>query len=161
MLHHISISVKNPQHVANVMAEIMHGKVVPFSPNPGAYMMLVGDEFGTGIEFYPLGSELIPDVWQGQVGFQINEHPANYTSVHAAISVPLSVEEIELIGAREGWRVLPCSRGGGFDVVEFWIENRVMLELLTPQMRAKYLDATNPQKLEQVDNSVGGVNVRR
>ncbi len=160
MIHHISLSVKNPQHVANVMAEIMHGKVVPFSPNPGGYMMLVGDEFGTGIEFYPLGSELIPDAWHGQAGFQMNEHPANYTSVHAAISVALSIEEIERIGAREEWRVLPCSRGA-FDVVEFWIENHLMLELLTPEMTAKYLDATNPQKLEQMDNSVAGVNVRR
>lgn len=161
MLHHISISVENPQHVANVMAEIMHGKVVPFSPNPGSYMMLVGDEFGTGIEFYPMGSELIPDARLGQVGFQINEHPANYTSVHAAISVPLNLEEIERIGAREGWRVLPCSRNGAFDVVEFWIENHLMLELLTPEMAAKYLDATNPQKLQQMDHSAGGVNVRR
>jgi hypothetical protein len=161
MLHHISISVNNPQHVANVMAEIMHGKVAPFSPNPGSYMMLVGDEFGTGIEFYPMGSELIPDARQGQAGFQINEHPANYTSVHAAISVPLSLEEIERIGAREGWRVLACNRNGNFDVVEFWIENHLMLELLTPEMTAKYLDATNPQKLEQMDHSVGGIDMRR
>ncbi|MBD2453958.1 hypothetical protein H6G80_07685 [Nostoc sp. FACHB-87] len=159
MLHHISIAVKNPQHVANVMAEIMHGRVAPFSPNPGGYMMFVGDEFGTGIEFYPLGSEIIPDVWQGQAGFQINEHPANYTSVHAAISVPVSIEEIERIGAQEGWRVLACSRNGVFDVVEFWIENRLMLELLTPEMAAKYLEVTSPQKLEQLANSVAGVNV--
>lgn len=148
MLHHISISVKNPQHVANVMAEIMHGSVLPFSPNPGGYMMLVRDEFGTGIEFYPLGSEIIPDAWRGQAGFQINEHPANYTGVHAAISVPVSVEKIEQIGAREGWRVLPCSRGA-FNVVEFWIENRVMLELLTPEMVDKYLDAVNLEKLDR------------
>lgn len=160
MLHHMSISVKNPQHVANVMAEIMHGQVVPFSPNPGAYMMLVGDEFGTGIEFYPLGSELIPDAWQGQVGFQVNEHPANYTSVHAAISVPLNIEEIERIGTREGWRVHLCSRNDIFDVVEFWIENRLMLELLTPEMVTKYLDATSPQKLAQMANAIAGVNVR-
>ncbi|MDF5713643.1 MAG: hypothetical protein PUP93_07070 [Rhizonema sp. NSF051] len=91
----------------------------------------------------------------------MNEHPANYTSVHAAISVALSIEEIERIGAREEWRVLPCSRDGAFDVVEFWIENHLMLELLTPEMTAKYLDATNPQKLEQMDNSVAGVNARR
>ncbi|MBH8561883.1 hypothetical protein I8748_06795 [Nostoc sp. CENA67] len=148
MLHHISISVKNPQHVANVMAEIMHGSVLPFSPNPGGYMMLARDKFGTGIEFYPLGSEIIPDAWQGQAGFKINEHPANYTGVHAAISVPVSVEKIEQIGAREGWRVLPCSRGA-FDVVEFWIENRVMLELLTPEMVDKYLDAVNLEKLDR------------
>lgn len=161
MLHHISISVKNPQHVANVMAEIMHGKVIPFPPNPGSYMVLVGDKFGTGIEFYPLGSEIIPDAWQGQAGFQMNENPANYTSVHAAISVPSNLEEIERIGAREGWRVAPCNRDGFFDVVEFWVESRLMLELLTPEMTAKYLDATNPQKLAQMADLFAGVNTRR
>ncbi|MBO3461805.1 hypothetical protein G7B40_014280 [Aetokthonos hydrillicola Thurmond2011] len=160
MIHHISISVKNPQHVANVMAEIMHGRVVPFSPNPGGYMMMVPDEFGTGIEFYPLGSEMIPDAWQGQVGFQINEHPANYTPVHAAISVDLSIEEIQRIGAREGWRVFPCKRGP-FEVVEFWIENRLMLELLTPQMSEQYLNAVNPQKLEQMAEAAAGGDARR
>lgn len=161
MLHHISISVKNPQHVANVMAEIMHGKVVPFPPNPGSYMVLVGDNFGTLIEFYPLGSEIIPGAWQGSAGFQMNEHPANYTSVHAAISVPSNLEEIERIGAREGWRVVYCNRDGFFDVVEFWVENCLMLELLTPEMTAKYLDATNPQKLAQMADLFAGANARR
>jgi len=27
-------------------------------------------------------------------------------------------------------------------VIEFWIENRVMLELMTPEMTAAYLQAT-------------------
>ena len=47
------------------------------------------------------------------------------------------------IAAREGWRALVLPRGG-FDVIEFWIDNTVMIELLTPAMAADYL-ATAPR----------------
>ena len=30
----------------------------------------------------------------------------------------------------------------GFDVVELWVENRVMLEILTDEMQAEYLEST-------------------
>lgn len=148
MLHHISLPVKNPQHVASVLAEILRGKAVPFPPNPNSYIVVVGDEFGTAIELYPLGSEIVPDAWNGQGGFRVNNNPSVYTAVHAAISVPVSLEEIEHIGVREGWRVFPCNRDGLFDVVEFWLENFLMLELLTPEMRTKYLNAMNVQTME-------------
>jgi hypothetical protein len=147
MIHHISISVNDPFHVATVMAEIFKGFVVPFPVNPGSYMTLAADEFGTAIEFYPAGSEIFPNSYQGQAGFHTNPQPAQYCAFHAAISVPISLEEIERIGDREGWRVLFASRDGVFDVVEFWLENRLMLELLTPAMAAKYQAVLNPEHL--------------
>ncbi len=45
MLHHISIAVKNPHHVAEVLAEIRQGNVIPFPPNPGSYVVLAEDLF--------------------------------------------------------------------------------------------------------------------
>lgn len=96
-----------------------------------------------------LGSELIPDAYEGQAGFQVNQQPSLYTPVHAAISVPVSLEEIERIGTREGWRVFPCNRDGLFDVVEFWIENRLMLELLTPAITPTYLSVFHPDNVEK------------
>ena len=150
MLHHLSVAVKNPQHVASVLAEVFQGQVMPFPPNPGSYMVLAGDEYGTGIELYPLGSELIPNAWEGQAGFQLNEQPASqYTPFHAAFSVPTSLEEIERIGEREGWRVFPANRDGLFDVIEFWVENRLMLEFLTPTMAQKYMNLFSPASVEQ------------
>lgn len=151
MLHHISVAVNNPQHVANVLAEIFRGHAIPFPPHPGSYMTLAADKFGTGIELYPLGTELIPDVMEGQAGFQVKEQSSErYIPFHIAISVPSNLEEIERIGAREGWRVYPCSRDGLFDVVEFWVENRLMLELLTPTMAARYMECLNPEHLPEL-----------
>ncbi|MBD1875659.1 hypothetical protein H6F75_19435 [Nodosilinea sp. FACHB-131] len=147
MIHHISVSVNDPLHVATVMAEIFQGYVIPFPVNPGSYMALAADAAGTAIEFYPAGSEILPDSHQGEAGFRLNPQPTQYCAFHAAISVPISLEEIERIGDREGWRVLFASRDGMFDVVEFWVENRLMLELLTPTMAVKYQAVLSPEHL--------------
>lgn len=66
-----------------------------------------------------------------------------------AISVPASLEEIQAVGDREGWRVLHCSRDGLFGVIEFWVENRLMLEFLTPAMAITYQEAMAPKKLAE------------
>ena len=54
--------------------------------------------------------------------------------------MPRTAEEIHTIGEREGWRAVRLSRGP-HDVIELWLENRVMLELMTPEMTADYLAA--------------------
>ncbi len=154
MLHHMSISVSNPLHVANVLAEIMQGTAVPFPAHPSSYMALAGDKFGTAIELYPIGTELVPNANQGQVGFQIDFQTSYYLPVHAAISVPTHLAEIERIGARERWQTRLCNRDGLFDVVEFWIENRLMLELLTPAMAIKYMECLRPDRLAKKTRSI-------
>ncbi len=148
MLHRISISVTSPLRVANVLAEIMQGQAVPFLAHSGSYLVGSGDKFGTAIELYPIGTELIPDLNDGQVGFQVDLETSYYIPFHATISVPTDLAEIERIGARERWRALVCDRGG-FDVVEFWLENRLMVEFLTPAMVTKYLN-----RLQEVPREV-------
>lgn len=160
MFHHISISVNHPKHVANILAEVFRGKAVPFPPHPGSYMMLAGDKFGTAIELYPIGTELIPNANQGQVGFQLDSQTADYLPFHAAISVPCNLEEIERIGMRVGWHVFHCNRDGLFDVVEFWVENRLMLELLTPAMASKYMECLSPENLPALIEKFSAIEVQ-
>jgi hypothetical protein len=150
MIHHISIAAQNPLRVAQVIAEVMQGKAFPFFPHPGAYMVFPMDEHGTGIEVYPLETKLAPGEGDESCQFVQTHNSNGITATHAAISVPTSQAEIEEIGKREGWRVVYCNRDSLFDVIEFWLENQVMLELLTPEMAAKYLAATNPENLKRV-----------
>ncbi|MBD2356459.1 hypothetical protein H6G41_17810 [Tolypothrix sp. FACHB-123] len=150
MIHHISIAVQNPLHVAQVIAEVWRGQAFPFFPCPGSYMALPMDEHGTVIEVLPLQTQLVPGTDDEQSQFvQVNDS-RGITATHAAISVPISQEEIEAIGKREGWRVLRCNRDGFFDVIEFWLENTVMLELLTPEMTAEYLAVIHPENLKRI-----------
>lgn len=149
MIHHISIAVRNPNHVAQVLGEILKAQAVPFPPNPGSYMVIPFDEHGTAIELYPLGSQIEPGVGDEECVFVHTAISSRFTDIHAAISVPTSQEEIEQIGVREGWRVVRCNRDSFFDVIEFWVENRLMIEFLTPEMASVYLKfATEKENLK-------------
>jgi hypothetical protein len=148
MIHHISIAAEHPLHVAQVLAEIWHGQAAPFPPHPGSFMVLAMDEFGTMIEIYPAGTQVIPGAEQAE--FSRNTVCSPYQATHAAVSVPASREEIEQIGTREGWKVRYCDRDGFFEVIEFWIENTLMMELLTPQMADKYITFMQPSNLAQM-----------
>lgn len=148
MIHHISIPASHPQRVAEALAKIWGGTAVPFPVNPGSYMALSHDEYGTMIEVYPLGTELVPGSGEQQVQFSQNTHPSQFHPVHAAISVNTSQAQIEEVAVQEGWRVLRCQRGH-FEVMEFWIENHLMLELLTPEMASQYLGFIKQRNLEQ------------
>lgn len=150
MIHHISISAQNPQHVAQVLAEILNGQAFPFFPHPGSYMVFPLDEHGTGIEVYPLKTQLIPGEGDDQCLFTEAATSSGFTATHAAISVSSTQEKIEQIAKREGWRVLRCNRDSFFDVIELWLENKVMLELLTPEMAAQYLAVTQPENLQKM-----------
>lgn len=150
MIHHISIAAQNPLRVAQVLAEIMNGKAVPFFPHPGSYMVFPFDEHGTGVEVYPLETKLVPGEGDQPTQFVTNANANGLTATHAAISVNTTQEKIEQIGQREGWRVVRCNRDSFFDVIEFWLENTVMIEFLTPEMAAQYLEVTKPENLEKM-----------
>ncbi|KPK35316.1 MAG: hypothetical protein AMJ66_01560 [Betaproteobacteria bacterium SG8_40] len=141
MIHHLSIPVENPRHVAQVLCEVLGGKLTEFGPYKDSYIAWAADEHGTAIEVFPLGTELLPDAGSGQARFRHNDGVSGFTATHAAVSVRRSKAEIEAIAEREGWRAIELSRGS-FRVIEFWIENRVMLEILTEEMAQEYLGAT-------------------
>lgn len=141
MIHHISIAAKDPRHVADVIAELWQTRALPFPPAPGGYIVISDDGRGTAIEVTPLGSEIVPGEREDEQAQTITTRGASvYTATHAAISVPLSRERIAEIAAREGWRTGSFVRGGVFEVIEFWVEGRLMLELLAPDMTQRYLD---------------------
>ena len=139
MIHHLSVPVRDPQHTAQVFLELFRGGVVtPFGPYQNSFITWSGDQLGTALEFYPVGTEMYAPTTPEQAQFRHNAAATGHTATHAAISVELEVAQVMAIAEREGWRALVLPRGG-FDVIEFWIDNTVMLELLTPQMVSDYL----------------------
>lgn len=60
MINHISIAVNDPERVANVLAELWDGMVLPFPPAPNSFFVLADDGKGTAVEISPSGTVLIP-----------------------------------------------------------------------------------------------------
>ncbi|MGR9053497.1 MAG: hypothetical protein ACU84J_12690 [Gammaproteobacteria bacterium] len=150
MIHHLSIAADNPLHVAQVLAEVLDGTVFPFPPVAGAFVTVCEDGHGTLVEVYPAGTKLTPGTEDQEAQLLHDVQRSRFSATHAALSVPSDETAIKTIAAREGWRAVTCNRGGLFDVVEFWIENRLMFELLTPDMARQYLDAMTLKKWAQM-----------
>ena len=149
MIHHISIAVRNPLRVADVLAEILEGQVLSAPPNfpKDSRVVFPGDEHGTLIEVLPYGTELRPD--DSEAGMRAGVEPnSSFVATHAYISVNISAEQLLRIGDRERWLTRLCNRGP-FELIEFWIENWLLIEFAPPEMSAQYVSLlTNPEALQ-------------
>jgi hypothetical protein len=138
MIHHLSIAARDPKQAAGVLAELMGGKAVPFPPNPGSFFALELDDHGSGVEVYP----------NGDVGGTFTKQPKSrgYGATHFALSVSTERQKVEEIAKRAGWQCFVCNRGP-FHVIEVWVENETMVEILPPDYAAEYLAFTRPDKV--------------
>ena len=137
MIHHFSMPAVDTKLVSEVLQEIFDGRVTNFNPTENAYMVWFGDEYGSAIEVYPADIELRPGSNEDPCEFH-KTRTSEYSPFHVAISVDCSQEKLHEIGDRLGWRTVEFRRGS-FRVVEFWVENRIMFELLPADMTAEYL----------------------
>lgn len=165
MINHISIGVHNPEKVAGVLAELWNGMVIPFPPAPDSFMVLANDGKGSAVEVTPISTVIAPGegmppedgldysvkTEEYEAKFVVSDFAPQYVATHLNINTRLTVDEVRAIGAREGWRTLVCNRGEGlFQLIELWIEDRFMLEVMTPEMTERYVEVTSPAFIAEV-----------
>ena len=139
--------------------------VIPFPPAPNSFIVLANDGRGSGVEVTPRNTILVPGeglppeegfdhqtiTEENGAQFVQSDFVPQYVPTHLNINTHLSIEEIKEIGRREGWRTLVCNRDRGFfQLVELWIEDRFLLEVMTPEQTARYLEITNPEFIAQM-----------
>ena len=84
------------------------------------------------MEVLPFGTDMVPG--EEDVDFVANPAAERYVTTHHAIGTDLAIAEVIAIAEREGWRALHCNRGP-FEVIEVWLENRILVEVLTPDFK--------------------------
>ena len=150
MIFHFSMDADQPERVAKALAWIWSCEAYPFAQvGRGSWIVVADDEKGSAIEIYRRGVVLAPGAGADAVRAKSMPAPAN-SAMHFAISTQLSEAEVCALGAAEGWRTVRQSRGGRFDVIELWIENRILIEVLTPEMQAQYVAASTPAEWRQM-----------
>ncbi len=139
MIHHVSIEADNPMKVATVIAKLMGGRAREGFPFEHACAAFSGDKYGTMVECWQRGKVVsIPKSGAGK--FEINDSGTQnkYQAFHTALSVELGDDEIMEIAKEAGWKAA-VRANGPFSVVEVWIENRLLLEVLSPTQTENYL----------------------
>lgn len=139
MLFHVSIAARDPRRVAGFIAELWGGQAFRFPPvSDNSWVAVAGDERGTTIEVYP--ADIVLRETPGDAdGHGEHAEVCPYTATHAAIATSLTREQVLALAEREGWPAKYRKRGGQFGVIELWIEDRQMIEVLTPEMQTEYL----------------------
>ena len=147
MIFHISISADDPKRTATMLAELWRGEAFPF-PMVGkdSWVAMAGDDRRSTIEVYGRDMALYPTDRAGEERYEpVSRHGA----FHAAVATPLSIEEVVEIGRRYGCHTSLCNRGP-FRVIEFWVDNCLMLEMLTTEMQAEYQSSITPENWKRM-----------
>jgi hypothetical protein len=142
MLFHISMAAERPEQAARLIAELWGGRTYPFPPvAEGSWIAMAGDERGSAIEVYPLGTELHEGEGEAPVQPMAGRRSPN-GPVHVAIATALGADEVKSIARRYGAPAKVCDRGP-FHVIEVWVEGCFLIEVLTPEMQAEYVASFN------------------
>jgi hypothetical protein len=138
VLNHASIPADNPERVARAIAQIWKSDHYPFV-YPNSYIVIADDGRGTQIEVTQRGNEQVPAALE--VGLRVNPVPSPYSEVHLNIVTSLSEQEVLSIGEREAWIARICDREF-FKLIELWLENRFLLEVITENEARRYVQFT-------------------
>lgn len=152
MILHCSLPARDPERVAAVFATLIDGIAMPFPVVPGAWVAIANDGSGLGVEVLPDASAHHPgdgdtdpsrrangpEVMPWEVQIRQDGEAQRASGFHIAITSRLSAAEIIELGRSHGWRAVHCDRGGVFDLVELWIDNLFLVEVLPPEGTARY-----------------------
>ncbi|MDX2102782.1 MAG: hypothetical protein EAZ99_01980 [Alphaproteobacteria bacterium] len=145
MLRHVSIPATNPAVVADVLAHLMGGEALPFVPLPGAWVAFAAGEDGTTVEVYPATTCMVPGALD--VAFeQTTPRTPAAPAVHLAIETVLDTRAVTQLATQHGWLVREAQRGPFFSVIEVWLENSLMVEVMTRAMVADYLSVMTAER---------------
>ena len=146
MLHHVSFAADRPQRGRTCPARSHRRSGQPLRA-PARWLHRLdpgrGGDRHRGLS-HRYRNDAGPTGRTGPVRAQLRA-PGN-TATHAALSVDRTTDEIPATTAAAGWRAHPADRGG-FEVVEVWVEDRVMLEVAAPAMTARYLSVVDAPRI--------------
>lgn len=135
MIFHFSIAADDPKRTARMIAELWRGEAFPFPMiGKGSWIAHGGDDRGSTVEVYPRDLAFYPTERAAEERY---EPVSRHGPFHAAVATPLGIEEVEEIGRRYGCHTSLCNRRP-FRVIEYWVDDCLMLEMLTPEMQAEY-----------------------
>jgi hypothetical protein len=138
VIAHVSLPADDCAFVARVLADMLGGGALPFPPGgPAAYTCWSKDN-AYQIVVTPRGHLLIEGPEEQTWVSRPRPDGDRASESHIALAAPRSAAEIVEISHAAGWHARVCSRAGFFDVVEVWVENAYLVEVLDPAQFAQY-----------------------
>lgn len=136
MILHASVTVAEPRDAAKSLAQLMGGEAFPF-PHlaDDAWVALAGDDHGTLVEFLQRGTEF--HYAPGRTVAHRQGERTRESGFHILIETPFAEDRVLAIAEERGCRAHRAWHGPA-EVIEFWIEDCLLVEVVTPQMATAY-----------------------
>jgi hypothetical protein len=131
---HASVTADDPKRSAETLALLLEGEAFPMGPGVGTWMAIsttsdcVVEVMKRGSEFHPVPREHV----ETRMG-----PPVRHTGFHLLIETPLSEAQVLKLAEQRG-AMAHRSRHGFFDVIEFWIDDCLLVEVATPDLAEVY-----------------------
>jgi hypothetical protein len=111
------------------------------------------------IEIYPESTVMAPGDGDAPVAYRTAATDRAHAAFHALLSVPHDRVAIERIGTAAGWRTRFFSRAAPglppvFHVIEVWVENRFLLEVVPVDMIEIYESYMQIGRMDTLDLSL-------
>ena len=139
MIAHVSQPAMDCAKVARVLAELIGGGTLRFPPGGADAWNCWSASNDFQIVVTPCGQMMVPgaheQIW---IGCETARDSARSYESHFAIAVERPAADILEIARAAGWQARVCNRGGMFNLVEVWIENAYLVEVLDPAQMADY-----------------------
>lgn len=159
MIAHVSLPARDPRATALLLATLIDGEVFDFPVVPGASIAVARDGSGLAIEVYPDGPAHHPGIgepdpaaivdgpmaqpWEDQVHGEATQ--LQPSAFHMALVSKLGDEGVMELARRHGLRAVSCDRAGVFRLVELWLDNAILVEVLNPAEAERYREFMNPE----------------
>ncbi|HYD37205.1 MAG TPA: hypothetical protein VEA60_06300 [Allosphingosinicella sp.] len=135
MILHASIVADRPREAAQMLASLLGGIALPLGPGDGTWSAIGPDPIGNMISVLRRGSEFRPvpgDHVQTTIGAAVR-----HSGFHLLIETPLSETEVLQLAAKSQC-LAHRAQHGAFQVIEFWIDDCLLIEVVTPELGRAY-----------------------
>lgn len=158
MIAHVSIPSADPHATALIFASLINGQAFAFPVVPGARIAVSANGSGLAVEVYPEGMAHHPGSgavdanlagdgpmtmpWEDQI-FP-DGRPLRPSAFHLAITTELSDAQVFALARDAAIRAIRCERGGVFGLIELWLDDTTLVEVLTEEDIERYRSFMNP-----------------
>lgn len=143
MILHASVAADDPQYTAGTLAALLGGIALPVGPGEGTWSAIAPEPIGNMVSVLARGSEFhrTADHVETRAGA-----PVRHAAFHLLLDTPLGEDEILRLARDRGCHAHRAQHGA-FEVIEFWIDDCLLVELATPELGQAYREMIHSEEL--------------
>ena len=143
MILHASVVADDPKATAETLARLLGGVALPVGPGVGTWSAIGPEPVGNLISVLARGSEFHRSA--EHVETRIGA-PVRHSAFHMLVETALSEPDVLELAVERGCRA-HRAKHGAFDVIEFWVDDCLLIEVATPELSRAYREAIHSDEL--------------